>query len=136
MKTELPTKPGAYYCREEDVDEWELVIVSHHNGPWATTVKFLSNDCLMDLKYMEGQWLRIPDADELVELQDLKKRVDEGKEAWFVVDAETHEALSFSAETRGMATQKAWEALGMQVQHGCPGGYTCEPVIIVRKEKP
>lgn len=67
--TDLPTKPGPYYWREEEADEWEPVIVIHHNDPFMEpTVKFVVNDFENDLKAMEGQWLRIPTADELVEL--------------------------------------------------------------------
>jgi len=68
MKTELPTKPGAYYWREKDGDEWELVIVVFHNDPFMEpTVKFVFNDFENDLKAMDGQWLPIPTADELLE---------------------------------------------------------------------
>jgi len=83
--TNLPDKSGNYYWREKDGDKWELGNV------------FESYDCREQCLYFEtfnisgkpvvdmgGQWLPVPTADELVELQACKKMVDEGHEAWAV----------------------------------------------------
>jgi hypothetical protein len=64
MKTELPTKPGPYYWREKDGDEWELWHVLD-NGSELTAHRGFNVAFLPDLG---GQWLPIPPAEELVEL--------------------------------------------------------------------
>jgi len=64
MKTELPTKPGPYYWREKDGDEWELWHVLD-NGSELTAHRGFNVAFLPDLG---GQWLPIPTAEELVEL--------------------------------------------------------------------
>lgn len=76
--SDLPTKPGPYYWRKSDGDKWVHTSVV---------------DCLGQLRggnarrpYQEavssmgGQWLSIPTADELLELQAKAKMVDDGQE--------------------------------------------------------
>jgi len=79
MKTELPTKPGPYYWREKDGDEWEIAQINR-----CMDVYFVACDMHYKLRETGGEWLPIPTADELVELQACKKMVDEGQEAWGV----------------------------------------------------
>jgi hypothetical protein len=62
---QLPTKPGPYYWRESDGDNWELWHVLD-NGSELTAHRGFNVAFLPDLG---GQWLPIPTADELVELQ-------------------------------------------------------------------
>ena len=64
MSTKLPTKPGPYYWREKDGDEWELWHVLD-NGSELTAHRGFNVAFLPDLG---GQWLPIPTAEELVEL--------------------------------------------------------------------
>ena len=75
MSTELPTKPGPYYWRESEGDEWEMWHVLD-NGSALTAHRGFNVAFLPDLG---GQWLPIPTADELVELQRKAKAYDEGQ---------------------------------------------------------
>ena len=72
--SDLPTKPGPYCWRESDGDEWEPVQVDN-----AMDVHFLGGTPCCGTKKAGGQWLRIPDAEELVELQRKAKAYDEGQ---------------------------------------------------------
>ena len=69
---QLPTKPGPYCWRESDGDEWEPVQVDN-----AMDVHFLGGTPCCGTKKAGGQWLRIPDAEELVELQRKAEAYDE-----------------------------------------------------------
>jgi len=75
MKTELPTKPGPYYWRESDDDAWARVFevkLSDSMGLCFDTGFYY----YQTVKERGGQWLPIPTADELVELQAKAKMVD------------------------------------------------------------
>ena len=68
--SKLPTKPGTYYWREKDADEWVAVhvvedcsIIGHEFG-----VLFPETQALVDLVDLHGQWLLIPTAQEVMEL--------------------------------------------------------------------
>jgi len=66
---DLPTKPGPYYWREKDGDEWEIHTVFVDYELNNTLMAF----CQMDetwyaVENWGGQWLPIPTAEELVEL--------------------------------------------------------------------
>ena len=67
MSNELPTKPGPYYWREKDGDEWELgnVFINYDKRFYFEACNIVGKP-VIDMK---GQWLPIPTADELVELQ-------------------------------------------------------------------
>jgi len=132
MKTELPTKPGPYYWREKDGDEWEIHTVFVDYELNNTLMAF----CQMDetwyaVENWGGQWLPIPTAEELVELQDCKKMVDEGQEAWGVYcpsgqlvltgdKSDCEQQVDYMNDTDIFATHQK---------------YTCEPVTIARKAK-
>ena len=70
---QLPTKPGPYYWREKDGDEWALGNVFESYDWEACREQCLYfetfNISRKPLNDMQGQWLPIPTADELVELQ-------------------------------------------------------------------
>jgi hypothetical protein len=78
---QLPTKPGPYCWRESDGHEWELVTLCGYcvgiGRLWCPTKRAFHDD-------MQGQWLPVPTAEELVELQAKAKAYDEGQEAWAV----------------------------------------------------
>jgi hypothetical protein len=73
---QLPTKPGPYCWRESDGHEWELVTLCGYcvgiGRLWCPTKRAFHDD-------MQGQWLPIPAAEELVELQAKAKAYDEGQ---------------------------------------------------------
>jgi len=76
VKTELPTKPGPYYWRESDGDEWELGnVFKNYDKSFYFEAFNIVGKPVVD---MGGQWLPIPTAEELVELLRL---VDELKHA-------------------------------------------------------
>ena len=88
---QLPTKPGPYYWRESDGDEFQLVTVELHIYNRNPDVVHLS--CysgkemrMLPIKDLQGKWLPIPTADELVELQAKAKAYDEGREQWQIED--------------------------------------------------
>jgi len=130
--SDLPTKPGAYYWRESDGDKWEHIIVidpgnGHlygHDGVVATSL----HDWEQDYGAV-GEWLPIPTAEELVELQATKKMADEGIDAWAVFTQITHEMV-VSWEDKGESQEMCDNMNRMSSNHR----YTCEPVTIVRKE--
>lgn len=143
MKSELPTKPGPFYWREKDGDEWEHIIVmdpgnghlyGHSLRPDGVVAASL-NDWAQDYGAV-GEWHPILPADELLELQRKAKMVDAGQEVWIVRDVEDNEVIAASSINRDDAVLKAWHTLGDPRETSqCPGGYTCEPVTILRKEK-
>lgn len=62
----LPTKPGPYWWREKDGDEWELGWVS---CPWGRdlvweTIKLATQQDYQIVSDMGGQWKRIHNPDE------------------------------------------------------------------------
>lgn len=70
MSTKLPTKPGSYYWRESDGDKWKLGNVFESYDCREQCLYFETfNISGKPLNDMQGQWLPIPTADELVELQ-------------------------------------------------------------------
>jgi hypothetical protein len=125
MKTELPTKPGPYYWREKDGDEWEIHTVFVDYELNNTLMAF----CQMDetwyaVENWGGQWLPIPPAEELVELRackiELQNIVKANAKEWEMPNDE------FIYEFHAWAVNRAKHVLGM---------HTCEPVTIVRKAK-
>jgi len=126
---QLPTKPGPYYWRESDRHKWDRVFevqLSHSMGLCVS-----AGFCYESVQQRGGQWLPIPTAEELVELQDCKKMVDEGQEAWGVYcpsgqlvltgdKSDCEQQVDYMNDTDIFATHQK---------------YTCEPVTIVRKAK-
>jgi len=73
LMNDLPTKPGPYYWRESDGDEFQLVTVEHHiynRNPDVVHLSCYSGQemRMLPITDMKGQWLPIPPAEELVEL--------------------------------------------------------------------
>jgi hypothetical protein len=132
---DLPTKPGPYYWREKDGDEWEIHTVYIDDELNHTLMALCPiDDTWYATENWGGQWLPIPAAEELVELQAAKKMVDEGHEMYCVTNG--IDAVSYL----GKCESHAW--LGAELVHDrdpdsltIDDGYTCEPVTIVRKAK-
>jgi len=133
MKTDLPTKPGPYYWRESDGDELRWADVFGCSANYFASIG-LRTRRTQDLG---GQWLRIPDAAELVELQRKAEAYDEGKEAWAV-----YKEGNRVSEIKGTkeAALKYWlnifdsysyykDSWGTAKQQG----YTCRKVRIVEE---
>jgi hypothetical protein len=77
---QLPTKPGPYYWRESDGDEWEIHTVFIDDELNHTLMALCPmDDTWYATENWGGQWLPIPTAEELVELQAKAKMVDEGQ---------------------------------------------------------
>ena len=126
---QLPTKPGTYYWREKDGDEFQLVCIEIHiynRNPDVVHLSCYSGQemRMVPVKDMGGQWLPIPTADELVELQackiELQNIVKANAKEWEMPNDE------FMYEFHAWAVNRAKHVLGM---------HTCEPVTIVRKAK-
>ena len=123
--SDLPTKPGPYYWRESDGGEWEIAQINR-----CMDVYFVGCDMHYGLKKTGGEWLPIPTAEELVELQSAKKMVDEGVEAWAVFTQTTHRMV-VSWQAKGESQEMCDDMNRMSFKHR----YTCEPVTIIRKAK-
>ena len=68
--SDLPTKPGPYYWRESDGDKWKLGNVFESYDCREQCLYFETfNISGKPLNDMQGQWLPIPTAEELLELQ-------------------------------------------------------------------
>lgn len=83
MKIKLPTKPGPYYWRESDGDAWDSIIFVRRarNSDKQTVMKAYEDGYHpRNISEIQGEWLPIPTAAELVELQAAKKMVDDGAE--------------------------------------------------------
>ena len=64
---QLPTKPGPYYWRESDGDKWKLGnVFEHYDKRFHFETFNIGGKPVVDL---QGQWLPVPPAAELVELQ-------------------------------------------------------------------
>ena len=69
-ENKLPTKPGPYYWREKDGDEWEIHTVFIDDELNNTLMALCPiDDTWYATENWGGQWLPIPTPDELVELQ-------------------------------------------------------------------
>lgn len=134
--SDLPTKVGPYYWCEKDGDEWEHIFVMDpgnghlygHDGVVATSL----HDWEQDYGAV-GEWLPIPPAEELVELQAKAKMLDEGIEAWAVFGSSGKpQAIDRDPDMcRSKVCHWDQESWNILMKHG----YTCEPVTIVRKAK-
>lgn len=109
MKTNLPTTPGPWWFREEDGDEWELVLVVFYNDPFIEpTAKYVCSEFENDLKAMDGQWAKA-------------HKPDEGVEAWAVFKKDNEEFL--------------WSEPCLPARIFTESAFICEPVTIFRKGK-
>lgn len=120
MKTALPTEPGAHYWRESDGDEWRMVDVFGCSANYFASVGLRTRRA----KDFGGQWLPIPTAEELVELQGKAKAYDEGK---------TMIEVAYHGVTMDRFIHP--ENKEILAHYGSCAGYTCEPVTIMRKAK-
>ena len=136
---QLPTKPGPYYWREKDGDKWSIkeVYVNYKTKNLeAAHISSLDGRGLsmQSPEYIGGQWLPIPPAEELVELQAKAKAYDEG-----CVDAYVVTSVSGRSVSIDFTEPRAWSlAERLEGIFRCDlesSGYTCEPVTIFREEK-
>ena len=70
---QLPTKPGPYYWRKSDGDEWDRVFDVQLSNSIGLCVD--AGFYYEPVQQRGGQWLPIPTAEELVELQQSKGRL-------------------------------------------------------------
>ena len=76
---QLPTKPGPYYWRKSARDEWARVFNVRLSNSIGLCVD--AGFYHESVQQRGGQWLPIPTAEELLELQAKAKMVDEGQDA-------------------------------------------------------
>jgi hypothetical protein len=138
MSTELPTKPGPYYWREKDGDEWALGNVFESYDCREQCLYFETfNISGKPLNDMQGQWLPIPTPDELVELQAKAKAYDEGREQWQIWDP-CHSKLEMIGQTESEAITAFRHSI---VSNNPPepwsqylaAGYTCSKVRVCKE---
>jgi hypothetical protein len=142
MSNELPTKPGPYYWRESDGDEWQLVRVELHIYNRNHDVVHLS--CysgkemrMLPIQDMGGQWLRIPTAEELVELRAKAKAYDDGKVVWEVLDP-YHSILQIVGRTEDDAIMSFRKSIPSSNppepwSQYLAAGYTCRKVRVYKE---
>jgi len=126
--SDLPTKPGPYYWRKSDGDEWELWYVLD-NGFELTAHRGFNVAFLPDLG---GQWLPIPPADELVELQAKAKAYDDGQKLWVSFDVETGEPYAIDRDP-AITIHDTWKLLGRHPQGNMPGGFVNSKVRVCKE---
>ena len=101
---QLPTKPGPYYWREKDGDEWEIHTVFIDDELNNTLMASCPiDDTWYATENWGGQWLPIPTAEELVELQAKAKAYDEGQHEWGMFDSEGKFAVTCPNEQKYLA---------------------------------
>ena len=121
---QLPTKPGPYYWRESDGDEWELVFVREDSTVpgYELTVVFF-NGAEIDFPNLGGQWAKAHNPDDVEDLakcrDELKNIAEASPEKW---EMPIDEFLT-----------EFWQWTQNRVRHTLMN--TCEPVTICRKEK-
>jgi len=137
--SDLPTKPGPYYWRESDGDAWDIIQVELSMLNDEPEVNGMCCESPLSGEYVhvseiDGQWLPIPTADELVELHTKAKMVDEA-----CVDAYVVTSVSGRSVSIDFTAPRAWSlAERLEGIFRCDlesSGYTCEPVTIIRKAK-
>jgi len=115
---QLPTKPGPYYWREKDGDKWKLGnVFEHYDKRFHFETFNIGGKPVVDL---QGQWLPIPTAEELVELQAKAKAYDEG---------ETQSAV-YNGKDEFMWSDSF---LNMREKSGLPIGHTCRKVRVCKE---
>ena len=130
---QLPTKVGPYYWRESDGDKWEIHTVFIDYEMNNTLMAF----CQMDetwyaVENWGGQWLPIPSADELVELQAKAKAYDDGKKLWVSFDVETEEPYAIDRDP-AITIHDTWKLLGRHPQGNMPGGFVNSKVRVCKE---
>ena len=129
---QLPTKPGPYYWRESDGDEWEIHTVFIDDELNNTLMALCPiDDTWYATKNWGGQWLPIPPADELVKLQAKAKMVDEGHESWGVYHPSGQLVLTGDKSDR----EQQVDYMNDTDIFAAHQKHTCEPVTIVRNQK-
>ena len=131
---QLPTKPGPYYWLESDVYEWEHIFVMDpgnghlygHDGVVATSL----HDWEQDYGAV-GQWLPIPTAEELVELQAKAKAYVEGETAACIFCPDGKFVL---ARINAMLAWDDLEVIKMDIKRDLrKQGYTCSKVRVCKE---
>jgi|DEB0MinimDraft_6_1074348.scaffolds.fasta_scaffold38672_4 hypothetical protein len=128
LMSDLPTKPGSYYWREKDGDEWELWHVLD-NGSELTAHRGFNVAFLPDLG---GQWLPVPAAEELVELQAKANAYDDGQKLWVSFDVETGEPYAIDRDP-AITIHDTWKLLGRHPQGNMPGGFVNSKVRVCKE---
>jgi len=134
---QLPTKPGPYYWREKDGDKWSIkeVYVNYKTKNLeAAHISSLDGRGLsmQSPEYIGGQWLPIPTADELVELQAKAKAYDDGQKLWVSFDVETGEPYAIDRDP-AITIHDTWKLLGRHPQGNMPGGFVNRKVRVCKE---
>lgn len=121
MKTDinqLPTKPGPYWFREKDGDEWAKIfeIRQWKGGMYACQI-WPTNEVLEEglMHHFVGQWSPIP-------------MPDEGFEAWMLFHEISPIPDIYITEAEALSTMVAYN------QHDPQKGYSVQPVAIYKRE--
>jgi len=132
MSTELPTKPGPYYWREKDGDEWALGNVFESYDCREQCLYFETfNISGKPLNDMQGQWLPIPTPDELVELQAKAKAYVEGETAACIFCPDGKFVL---ARINAILAWDDLEVIKMDIKRDLrKQGYTCHKVRVCKE---
>ena len=134
MKTELPTKPGPYYWREKDGDEWEIHTVFIDDELNNTLMASCPiDDTWYATENWGGQWLPIPTPDELVELQAKAKAkaYDEGETAACIFCPDGKFVL---ARINAILAWDDLEVIKMDIKRDLrKQGYTCIKVRVCKE---
>lgn len=133
--SDFPTKPGRYYWRESDEYEWEIGnVFENYDKRFFFETFYILGKPVVD---MGGQWLPIPTAEELVELQAKAKSYDKGREQWQILDP-CHSKI----EMVGRTEDEAITAFRRSITYSNPpepwsqylaAGYTCRKVRVCKE---
>ena len=129
---QLPTKPGPYYWREKDGDEWEIHTVFIDDELNHTLMALCPiDDTWYATENWGGQWLPIPPAEELVELPAKAKAYDEGETAACIFCPDGKFVL---ARINAMLAWDDLEVIKMDIKRDLrKQGYTCRKVRVCRE---
>jgi gamma-glutamyl:cysteine ligase YbdK (ATP-grasp superfamily) len=129
--SDLPTKPGVYYWRVKDKDEWARVFEVRLSDAMGLCID--AGFYHETVQQRGGQWLPIPDADELVELQRKADAYDEGTVAWAVFGKKGNRVSNVRATCE--AAVRDWLNIYQRNSWGTAKkqGYTCRKVRIVEE---
>ena len=113
--SDFPTKPGNYYWRNSDRDEWARVFNVRLSNSIGLCVD--AGFYHESVEQRGGQWLPIPTAEELVELQAKAKAYDEGEYLLSCIGADLNISLVNISESNYMQQK----------------GYTCRKVRVCKE---
>jgi hypothetical protein len=132
MSTKLPTKPGPYYWREKDGDEWEIHTVFIDDELNNTLMASCPiDDTWYATENWGGQWLPIPTAEELVELQAKAKAYVEGETAACIFCPDGKFVL---ARINAILAWDDLEVIKMDIKRDLRNqGYTCHKVRVFKE---